>query len=284
MQNNGIQNLVRFFLVAAVLYFAWSYLYPPKPKSEEPESPKLPSITREQAAAVASPIILAGEPFSNLSPGRPPKSADPKPVVKVPATPAEPPTLIALGDDTFALKALLTNKGAGVQQLILTKYLEADRMGRPVKGDDPTTKRPLYLIPGFVRPIYLYLAEETDYPTLAPNLSATDLAAGKKPGVPGNSDQLAAPSYTLLHYPAKDDPLRPLDKDGKTKPEDDRIPLPTLGEQNWKVVSIKQPSDAPWEVVFETELAAPYHLKLRKTFSLDRTDYDFKLKVEIVPQ
>jgi YidC/Oxa1 family membrane protein insertase len=284
MQNSGLANLVRFLLVAVVMYVAWSYLVPPKqPPPEEPEGPKLPSVTREQAAAVGGAAILAGEPFNKLSPGRPPRPPEAKPAVNTPPAPTEPHSLVALGDESFALKVLLTNKGAGVQQVILKNYDEADRLGRPVK--DPATggNRPLYLIPGYVRPTYLYLAEPTEYPTLAPNLSAADLAAGKKPGPVLNGDQLAAPSYTLLHYPAKDDPNRPLDKDNKTKPEDDRIPLATLGELNWKVVSIKQPADGPWEVAFETTLAAPYHLKLRKTFTLDRTDYDFKLKVDILP-
>jgi YidC/Oxa1 family membrane protein insertase len=280
MKDSGLSNFVRLAFAMAVVSLVWYLLYPKPPASvDEPEPPKLPSVTREQAAAVGSPAILAGEPFSKLMPGRPPKPA----AVAKPAAPTEPPTLVALGDDSFALKALLTTRGAGVQQLILTKFREADRVGRPAIEADTKRARPLYLIPGFIRTQYLYLTDENDYPTLSPNLTAEQFAAGTKPGKLANTDRLAAPSYVLLHYPAKDDPVRPLGKDGKTNPEDDKYPLATLAELDWKIVSLKQPGDGPWEVAFETELAAPYHLRLRKTFQLNRTDYDFKLKVEIEP-
>ena len=283
MQNNGLSNFVRFVLVLAVFSVAWYYLYPKKdPLPDEVEAPKLPNVTREQAAAVASPVILGGKPFNELLPGRPPKPVEqPKPAVAAPTAPAEPRAFIALGDDNFALRVLVTNRGAGVQQVLLKHFDEANRRGTKVI-DAAGKPRPLYLIPGFVRTNFLYLADESEHYELAANLSAADFAAGKKPGAQPATDRLAAPSYTLLHYPAKDDPARPLDKDGKIRPDDDRIPLGTLGERDWKVTSVKQPAEGPWEVVFETELAAPYYLKLRKTFSLSRQDYDFKLKVDIV--
>lgn len=274
--------MVRLAVTMAVVSVVWYLLYPKQPPVvDEPEPPKLPPITREQAASVGSPAILAAEPFSRLSPGRPPKPAEVQPAAA--PVPTEPPTLIALGDDSFALKVLLTSRGAGVQQLILTKFREADRIGRP--SVDPETKdiRPLYLIPGFRRTQFLHLTDSNEYPQLVPNLTASDFEAGVKPKPPANIEWLAPASYVMLHYPAKDDPLRPLGKDGKINSEDDKYPLPTLAEQNWKVVSLKQPKDGPWEVAFEAELGAPYHLKLRKTFSLSRSDYDFKLKVEIVP-
>jgi YidC/Oxa1 family membrane protein insertase len=283
MKDTGLSNVVRLVVAMGVAYVAWMYLFPPKPLPDEPEPPaKMPNVTREQAAAVGSPAILAGDPFAKLSPGRPPKPAA---VAKPVAAPTEPPTLIALGDDSFALKALLTTRGAGVQQLILSNFREADRIGRPSIDPETKQKRPLHLIPGFTRVQYLSLKDENDYPALSANLTAAGFAAGAKPGKLANADRLAAPSYVMLHYPAKDDPIRALDKEGKPIPEDDKYPLATLAEQDWKVVSLKQPPEPEgvWEVVFETDLAAPYHLRLRKTFRLARGDYDFQLKVEIEP-
>lgn len=284
MKDSGLSNFVRLAVAVGVAYVAWTFLFPTPPPPPEPEPPaKMPNVTREQAAAVGSPAILAGEPFAKLAPGRPPKPPEIKAVPNAPAAPTEPQSLIALGDDTFALKALLTSRGGSLQQLILTKYDEADRIGRPAIDPETKARRPLFLIPGFTRTNYLFLAESDDYPALVPNLSAAEFAAGAKPKKVAHADRLAVPSYAMLHYPAKDDPLRPLDKDGKIDAEDDKFPLATLAEKDWKVVAVKQPADGPWEVAFETELGAPYHLKLRKTFALDRTDYDFKLKVEIVP-
>ncbi len=281
MQKNDLSNFVRLAVAMAAVTVAWYFLYPKRPAvAPEPETPKLPSITREQAAAVASPAILAGEPFAKLSPGRPPK---PKVVKPVAQEPAEPPTLIALSDKSFALKVLLTTKGAGVQQVILTKFQEADRIGRPAIDPVTNAPRPLYLIPGFRKIPYVLLTDKNDYPTLEANLTAEEFAAGSKPRTLQYVSELADPSYVMLHYPSKDDPLRPLTKDGAIDPEDDKYPLPTLAEQNWKVVSIQQPADGPWEVVFETELPAPYHLKLRKTYQLNRQDYDFRYTIEILP-
>lgn len=280
MKDNSLSNVVRLVLAMAVAYVAWLYLFPTKPPAEDPEpAAKLPNVTREQAAAVGSPVILAGEPFAKLAPGRPPKPI----VAPKPAAPTELPTLVALGDDNFAIKALLTTRGAGVQQLILTKFHEADRVGRPVIDPETKTKRPLHLIPGFTRVPYVFLTDVNDYPTLSANLTAAGYAAGAKPGKLAHADRLATPSYVMLHYPAKDDPIRALDKEGKPLPEDDKYPLATLAEMDWKIVALKQPVEGAWEVAFETELAAPYHLRLRKTYRLDRADYDFQLKVEIEP-
>lgn len=278
----GPAPIMRFLVVMAAFTVAWYYLYPKKDPAPEPEEPpKLPAVSREAAAAGASPAILAGKPFDALLPARVAKPAEP-PKAVAPASPPEPAAYVALGDDTFTMKVLLTNKGAGVQQLLLRQFNEANRTGTKV-FDKEGKARPLFLIPGMVRTPFLYIHDESEIHELAPNLTAADFAAGKKPGPGPSTDRLAPASYTLLHYPAKDDPARPLDKDGKLRPEDDRIPLATLGEQTWKVGSVKQPADGPWEVAFETDLAAPYHLRLRKTFTLDRKDYDFKLKVDIVP-
>jgi YidC/Oxa1 family membrane protein insertase len=52
-----------------------------------------------------------------------------------PAQPAKPAELISLGGDDFNLAVTLTNRGAGVRELTLTKFKAADWYGRPAKDD-----------------------------------------------------------------------------------------------------------------------------------------------------
>src|SRR5262249_6568596 len=53
---------------------------------------------------------------------------------------------VAIGNDAFNLKGTLTSRGAGVQNLTLTAFAEADRLGLPAKPP-----RPLELIPNDAR-------------------------------------------------------------------------------------------------------------------------------------
>ncbi len=69
--------------------------------------------------------------------------------------------------------------------------------------------------------------------------------------------ELTEPSYTLLHYS-----------------EDDKYPSQELATRTWKVVK-----ELPEEVVFETTLAAPYNITIRKTFTLNKTDYHVGMKL-----
>jgi len=292
MNNNNFKSIFSFIVLTAIVTVGWYYLGPkPDPVQNPPPDTavKLPKITQEQAAAIGGTAILGGKPFDGLKPGTPPVVEKPvaeiKPITPAVTKPSEPPAFIALGDSTFHLKVLLTDRGAGVQQLILTKFDEANRLGEQVY-DSNKKPRPLYLIPGFLRPLYTHIKvpDEADYPDIVANFTEADLAANRKPDTSRMATLagvLARPSYTMYHYPSKDDQYRARDERGQAKSEDDLIPLAILGEVAWKVASIKQPKDAPWEVVFETELGAPYFLKLRKTFALSPKDYDFKLRVDI---
>lgn len=169
----------------------------------------------------------------------------------------EPPTLVAMGDDSFFVRLLLTTRGAGVQQLVLTRFDQADRLGRAVKEpavNDRATAVPLHLIPGVVQERGKFLRE--DYPV--PHL---------QPGPVADVAKLAEPSYALFHY--------------RTTELDDKHPDPLLGELNWKVASEERPEKGDHKVVFETELGAPYFLKFRKIYTLSPNEYHVGLRVEV---
>ncbi|MGL4421252.1 MAG: YidC/Oxa1 family insertase periplasmic-domain containing protein, partial [Gemmataceae bacterium] len=216
----------------------------------------------------------------------------PKPAVAVPPVVApvaaplapassEPHSLIALGDESFFLKVLLTNVGGGVQQVILSKFNEANRLGLEEK--DPANKpRPLHLIPGYVHPLPRQVSVEAPYIELNPNFAQPQFDAKQAPGPVAQKNLLARPSYTLLHYLAKDDAARRKDDKGKLILEDDNYPSAELAERTWKVVQLQQPKDGqPWVVAFETELPAPYFVRVRKTFTLHPKEYDFRLALQI---
>ena len=105
----------------------------------------------------------------------------------------------------------------------------------------------------------------TAKPTTKP---AATVVPTLKPGTvtdPEARARLAEPSYTVFHYPTADD----------------KYPDPHLGTVNWKVVEESHPADGPHRVVFETELAAPYFVRLRRTYTLAPTDYHFNTTLEI---
>ncbi|HSQ57961.1 MAG TPA: YidC/Oxa1 family insertase periplasmic-domain containing protein, partial [Gemmata sp.] len=165
------------------------------------------------------------------------------------------PTLIAFGDDTFYNKVLLTTEGGGVQQVILTRFNEADRLGHEMKGV------PLFLIPGVkrVRPKLI----EVPYPV--PDLH---------PGKVDDPSELAEPCFTIFHYPT----------------QGDQYPDPTLGTEEWTVpAGYRDESGNPrpkvlpggeHEMVFEAELKSHF-VKFRKTYTLGLKDYHISLKLEI---
>jgi YidC/Oxa1 family membrane protein insertase len=80
---------------------------------------------------------------------KPPAEEKPKPgPPAVVAKPEKPPAVqlpheeIVLGDaEPFFIRLIITTRGGGIQSLVLPKFQEADRVGRPVKGEE------LYLIP-----------------------------------------------------------------------------------------------------------------------------------------
>ncbi len=239
MRNNGLNLALFTVLSGAMIAF---YLYSEKNrKLNPPEPPPAAEAKTDPAVAVAA----AAGPAAALRPGDFPKPASPPP----PAAPVEPPTLVALGDDGFYNKLLLSTRGGGVQQVVLPKYHEANRLGLEARRLDDTPY-PLFLVPGTVRPRTARLADEAPYPDLAPGKTA--------PGA-----NLAEPSYTVFHYPTPDD----------------KYPLPDLGERNWKLAAQSPPGELPQSVAFETDLGEPYFMRIRKTYTLAPKDYHAGLKV-----
>ncbi|CAN5389373.1 hypothetical protein BH11PLA2_BH11PLA2_48340 [soil metagenome] len=277
-------NFAVFVVLAAaagaLFYFGDKWFFPPKPVPLVPPSP--PKVAKDLLGALAGGLSVAPSPFDRMASlpplPRPVEAAKPS-VIK----PSEPRALIALGDDSFFLKVLLTNKGAGVQQVVLTQFKDASRLGLELKLPDGKA-RDLHLVPGYQRPWNKYLAVEPQYVALAPNFTPADLAAKAKPQK-NDFDEglLTRPSYVMYHYPSRDDPSRPLGDDGQVRSEDEFYPKADLGDRDWTITSIEQPAEGPWKVVFETELAAPYFLKVRKTFTLSPKDYDFKLSIDLEP-
>jgi YidC/Oxa1 family membrane protein insertase len=67
------------------------------------------------------------------------------------------------------------------------------------------------------------------------------------------------------------------------KPSDTQ-PVDTLGNREWRVVRKETAADGDSHTVaFETELGAPFYVKITKTFTLSRNDYHVGLSVQITP-
>ncbi len=274
--RSNIVNVV-FFVVAAVgLFFLLNYAaknWLPKPQPKKDRTAEIikeaekeqEEFLRKKAEQKTALCALTGLPAIAVEPSNKPVIASKEPVnpVKPPPPPRQPPTLIELGNDGYNLRVLLNTRGGAVQQVILTKFDAADRLGREVKEKDATgqpTKKgvPLYLIPG--GPIYQDKSLRAEYfpPTLKPG-----------PVKPEDQFSLAEPSYNLFHY---------------ATPED-KYPDPFLGETDWKVVSQEVPQDGEQKIIFEAELGDPYFVKFRKTYTLSPGDYHigFKLDIERLP-
>jgi YidC/Oxa1 family membrane protein insertase len=284
-----LPNVLVFLLLAAGLTAGWWYIdrtFFPKP---EPKPP------RELVQAIAGGAVGETLPARNGRPlSRPdvkevekPKeekakeTKEPvKPVEPPKVSPSEPPELIALGTDTFNKRVLLTTRGAGIQQVKLQKtpFDEANRLGREVRRPDGSTIQRLRLIPGLTRKrAGTTLTDIHDNPDLD---RLPDLVPGVVP--PGMVPLLSEPSYVLLHYPAEDDPLRQSKEAGRMN---DEYPSPELRDRTWTVVERHLPADgSEHRVVFETTLGAPYHLRLRKTFTLASNDYHVGFILEVIPE
>jgi YidC/Oxa1 family membrane protein insertase len=293
MRNNVI-NFLFFLVIATGFYFLWSHAernWFPQPKRKTDPAKRLKAEQEAQAARAATEartreeqrlvraaaggtLVLAAEEARSqaesiarqaaaekareekllavasaagmlvavVEPTKTP-AADPP---KLTTPPRVMPTLIPLGDDSFYIRALLSTEGGGVQQVVLTKFEEADRLGRRVAG------QPLHLIPGTVQPRPYYLAENPPRPEL-------------RPGAVPPHIELAAPSFTVFHYPTPDD----------------KFPDPYLGEAKWEVVSEERPEGGVHKVVFQAELGAPYFVKFRKTYTLAPKEYHIGLRLEI---
>jgi YidC/Oxa1 family membrane protein insertase len=296
-----LPNVLLFVLLAGGLTAGWWYVdktYFPKPQAKPPEPP---TPARELVGGVAGAAALGAPPadgYASLPPLPPPSRATlvqsvsgglyaggelaralaPKPPPAA-AKPAELPELIALGDDSYFKKLLLTTKGGAVQQVILTRFDEANRLGLEVRHNG--TPQPLRLIPGVTRPrvslTELHKNPHADDPP--------DLAPGRVPAFLLGS--LTEPSYVLLHYPSKDDLNRQPDTADRMN---DNHPSPELGERAWTLSEKNRAANGAYtneageqEVAFETTLDAPYYLKIRKTYTLAPKDYHVGLRVDILP-
>ena len=277
MRKNAL-NVVIFMFLAGVMFFLWQQIEKNMPKKDakkddpavvddqkkkdeqakKDEEAKQAATKRLDAltafgGGMAVAVDLAAPPPKTPDPKEPPKVAQPGP----PPARTEPPRLVRLGEEGYYNYVLLTTQGAGVQQVVLPKFGQSDRLGREVKKKDangaPTKEAlPLYLIPGVPPVRGKYLREEYAVPPLAPG-KVTDESI------------LAEPSYTVFHYPT----------------DKDTTPDPLLGEKNWTVVSEDRPPGGEHKVVFETELGDPYFLKLRKIYTLGPKDYHLGLRLEI---
>ena len=174
--------------------------------------------------------------------------------------PAEPGTLIAMGHGKkpFHLQVYLNSRGGSVQQVVLTDFQQADREGLGVTNPDGSPK-PLHLVPGVRVPRTDKIRDQREVPV--PELSAGKIALDPK--------QVAQPSYVMYHYERVGDQLKPVD---------------TLGNREWRLVRNELATDGNSQVVaFETDLGAPFYIRITKTFTLNRGDYHIGLVVSIVP-
>jgi len=187
---------------------------------------------------------------------------DGRPVPPEPPKIVPPPPLgdlIALGhsDKQYYVQALLNTRGGSVQQVTLTEFDESDREGlRVVRNGKP---QKLNLVPGVYVPRSLSVRDQRKIVESLPQLSPGPIS-------PEIKTTLSPPSFRMFHY---------------EKPDDER-PVDTLGEAQWKVIKQEVDTNAEEQTVtFETELAEPHNLRIRKTFTLKHRDYHIGLSVHI---
>lgn len=273
--RQNLPNIALFILLLAGL--AVGFWYVEKTFFPKPE-PKPPEPIRETVMGLAGGLVHSTKPAVDWKTASVPdvKAPDapkeqPKPAPVAPPVPSAPQELIALGNDKYYKKVLLNTKGGAVQEVTLMKFDSANRLGLETRDANGKVD-PLRIIPGQL-PKRVSLTDLHNDPLAdrLPNLS---------PGVvpPHLLANLAEPSYVLLHYPAEDDPKREAKDAGKMN---DDYPSPELGERTWTIVE-KATGDDESKVVFETTLGAPYHLKLRKTYTLAARDYHVSLKLDIL--
>ncbi len=162
------RNFLLFIALSLMIFVMWSQLKmalwppPPKPLKKDPIAevePNRPPVRPDPATGLAAgPWAGLVKPAQPPKPVQPPEPAQPpKPAVvalpeAVPATPDE--KLITLGDgdslSRFHLRARLDPRGAGVREVMLNKFQQADASGRPVwrNGNKADGEQPLVLVPG----------------------------------------------------------------------------------------------------------------------------------------
>lgn len=257
--------LALMFTVFVLFQAVAGYLFP------APKDP-LKTVHRDAAQLLGGGGILGEKRFFELPaegtggettwPAAPdagpakPEPGKPEPAKPAPAA-STPPEFVGLGvtpegAKPYALRVILSRRGAGVQQVILPAFDEASRLGREVK-DEAGKAVPLHLIPGVYRPLTLAVDDPYVPPTLQPG------TADPKMG-------LSPASYRLFHYESADDTR----------------PVNTLGVRDWDVAEVSNdPASDTQKVVFQTEVGAPHHVRVRKTFTLHRRDYHVGMRVDV---
>ncbi len=170
------------------------------------------------------------------------------------------PELIAMGhgERPYHLQVLLNTQGGSIQQVVATHFQHADREGLPVTEGKDGPPKPLHLLPGVrvKRTEKMRDQREMEVPVLRPGPINLD------------PDLLEQPSYAMWHY----------------EKAADEQPADTLGSRLWKVVrNEKTAADNTHIVAFETELGAPFFVKITKTFTLSRDEYHIGMSVNIEP-
>jgi YidC/Oxa1 family membrane protein insertase len=324
--RNNVLNVLIFAGLSVGFYYFWIYaeknwLAPPKPPAAKTDEPA--ELTPEEVAKraaeqkardekQAATAAVAGAAAATTDP-KAPKPPEVRVTEAPKPTPRERPTLIRMGDGTFYNQVLLSTRGGGVQQIVLPRFDEADRLGREVKGT------PLYLVPGVPRvrgrfslpePSFAALAVSGVPPTVLGKLEelkgkdfrtwdavAVELARvlgpedaeRYEPAIlraarvrePDLADSYPTPDLQPGQVPAGTRLAEPAYTIFHYPTPDEKTPDTKLGEVAWKVVSEERPEGGDHKVVFEAELGEPHFFKFRKTYTLGPKDYHISLRVEI---
>lgn len=271
-----------FYLIIGVIFlFGWGYvqnlIWPPPPKQQVAKPGEVeafviggPSVAALDAgveqAIVDERLRQVPDVFGTISGSLGALTANPdfkalvaaerqKNIVK----PGQSSELLGLGrgEKPFHLQVLLNTRGASIQQVVLSDFQHADREGLGVKNKDGSAK-PLHLIPGVRVERKPTIREQRE-------VEVPELNEGRLALEPANVEH---PSYVMYHY---------------EKPSDSQ-PVDTLGNREWRVIRKETSSDSDTQLVaFETELGAPFYIKITKTFTLSRSDYHVGLSVAITP-
>ena len=247
MRQNAF-NVVFFLFLASGIVALWFYADQNWfPKADVPAKTDVEKAEAKKDAEKKEP---------DKKDEKKPEEKKKEPEKKIEAKPAkfDPPELIPLGGDGFFISTLLSTQGGGVQQVVLPRFKEADRLGRAVPDS------PLYLIPGTEQREYKLLENNPPIPNLRPGFAPNP----KDKNTP-EDQRIVDPSYAVFHYGAADD----------------SYPDPMLGTVNWKVVKKELQGDTH-SVVFETTLPDPYFLTLRRTYTLGKKDYHIGMKLEFI--
>ncbi|MCU0705529.1 MAG: YidC/Oxa1 family membrane protein insertase [Fimbriiglobus sp.] len=273
MNRYSIGNIVLFVVLSVAVLGGWwlveTYLIPKPPPPTRPE-PKPLMPARETVLALAGGAVGGSADLAEWPSRFRPLAAKPPEKPPEPPKPSEPHRLIGLSGEGYNLQVLLTNRGAGVQQVELPTFDHAGRDGRRAIDEETKKPYPLELIPGYYRKLdKSSVLKDGPHRRLAPT----------PPGQSEPLEGLTEPSYTLLHYAP--------DETNASAPR----PSNELAMSTWQVVKagdgreVTVRTDAGGaeterEVMFETTLGAPYHVRIRKTFTLAKTDFHVRMKLD----